>query len=168
MKRDPAALAREFRGQERELDLGGGDLGRGIASEPVPERGVEFQPRRLGRDFSFLVSSSWVSNIGDGFELAAHRVIGLLRDVVAEFGVEKTAQISTVDLGGGFGIAYLPQDDPPPIAEVAARLHSIVRDESAGAGLPCGSSGSPCSWLGQAMPPSAGCRPPRAWRVAPS
>ena len=28
-----------------------------------------------------------------GFELAAHRVIGLLRDVVAEFGVEKTAQI---------------------------------------------------------------------------
>ncbi|MBK8732915.1 MAG: MFS transporter [Actinomycetales bacterium] len=28
-------------------------------------------PRRLGRDFSFLVSSSWVSNIGDGFELAA-------------------------------------------------------------------------------------------------
>ena len=30
----------------------------------------------------------------DGFELAAHRVIGLLRDVVAEFGVEKTAQMS--------------------------------------------------------------------------
>ena len=29
----------------------------------------------------------------DGFELAAHRVIGLLRDVVAEFGVDKTAQI---------------------------------------------------------------------------
>ena len=35
----------------------------------------------------------------DGFELAAHRVIGLLRDVVAEFGVGKTAQIATVDLG---------------------------------------------------------------------
>ena len=28
-----------------------------------------------------------------GFEIAAHRVIGLLRDVVAEFGVDKTAQI---------------------------------------------------------------------------
>ena len=36
-----------------------------------------------------------------GFELAAHRVIGLLRDVVAEFGVDKTAQMSIVDLGGG-------------------------------------------------------------------
>lgn len=31
----------------------------------------------------------------DGFELAAHRVIGLLRDVVGEFGPEKTAQIAT-------------------------------------------------------------------------
>ncbi len=41
-----------------------------------------------------------------GFELAAHRVIGLLRDVVAEFGVEKTAQIAYVDLGGGLGISY--------------------------------------------------------------
>ena len=30
----------------------------------------------------------------DGFEIAAHRVIGLLRDVVAEFGVDKTAQIA--------------------------------------------------------------------------
>ena len=29
-----------------------------------------------------------------GFEIAAHRVIGLLRDVVAEFGVDKTAQIA--------------------------------------------------------------------------
>jgi diaminopimelate decarboxylase len=51
----------------------------------------------------------------DGFELAAHRVIGLLRDVVAEFGVEKTAQMAVVDLGGGLGISYLPSDDPPPL-----------------------------------------------------
>ena len=71
-----------------------------------------------------------------GFELAAHRVIGLLRDVVAEFGVDKTAQISTVDLGGGLGISYLPQDDPPPIEELAAKLSAIVRNESALAGLP--------------------------------
>ncbi|MGH3563141.1 MAG: diaminopimelate decarboxylase, partial [Mycobacterium sp.] len=71
-----------------------------------------------------------------GFELAAHRVIGLLHDVVAELGVDKTAQISTVDLGGGLGIAYLPHDDPPPVAELAAKLGSIVRDESAAVGLP--------------------------------
>jgi diaminopimelate decarboxylase len=71
-----------------------------------------------------------------GFELAAHRVIGLLRDVVAEFGVEKTAQISTVDLGGGLGISYLPQDDPPPVEDLAAKLSAIVENESAAVGLP--------------------------------
>ncbi|BBY62421.1 diaminopimelate decarboxylase [Mycolicibacterium helvum] len=71
-----------------------------------------------------------------GFELAAHRVIGLLRDVVAEFGVDKTAQISVVDLGGGLGISYLPQDDPPPIEDLAAKLGAIVRSESAAVGLP--------------------------------
>jgi diaminopimelate decarboxylase len=72
----------------------------------------------------------------DGFELAAHRVIGLLRDVVSEFGVEKTAQISIVDLGGGLGISYLPQDDPPPVDELAAKLGAIIGHESAAVGLP--------------------------------
>jgi diaminopimelate decarboxylase len=71
-----------------------------------------------------------------GFELAARRVIGLLRDVVAEFGVDKTAQMDVVDLGGGLGISYLPQDDPPPMADLAAKLQSIVREESAAVGLP--------------------------------
>jgi diaminopimelate decarboxylase len=72
----------------------------------------------------------------DGFELAAHRVIGLLRDVVAEFGVDKTSQLETVDLGGGLGISYLPQDDPPPVEDLAAKLGAIVRHESAAVGLP--------------------------------
>jgi diaminopimelate decarboxylase len=72
----------------------------------------------------------------DGFELAAHRVIGLLRDVVAEFGVDKTAQMSIVDLGGGLGISYLPDDDPPPMDELADKLMAIVRNESAAVGLP--------------------------------
>ena len=71
-----------------------------------------------------------------GFEIAAHRVIGLLRDVVAEFGVDKTSQIATVDLGGGLGISYLPQDDPPPVQDLAAKLDAIVRNESAAVGLP--------------------------------
>jgi diaminopimelate decarboxylase len=71
-----------------------------------------------------------------GFEIAAHRVIGLLHDVVAEFGVEKTAQMSIVDLGGGLGISYLPHDDPPPMSELAAKLWAIVRSESAAVGLP--------------------------------
>ncbi|OBI43450.1 diaminopimelate decarboxylase [Mycobacterium sp. E796] len=71
-----------------------------------------------------------------GFELAAHRVIGLLHEIVDEFGVDKTAQLSTVDLGGGFGISYLAPDDPPPVGELAAKLGAIVRSESAAVGLP--------------------------------
>ena len=71
-----------------------------------------------------------------GFELAAHRVIGLLRLIVDHFGVDKTAQISTVDLGGGLGISYLAPDDPPPVAELAAKLSAIVSNESAALGLP--------------------------------
>ncbi|OBI81813.1 diaminopimelate decarboxylase [Mycobacterium asiaticum] len=71
-----------------------------------------------------------------GFEIAAHRVIGLLGQIVEEFGVDKTAQVSTVDLGGGLGISYLAADDPPPIAELAAKLSAIVSNESAAAGLP--------------------------------
>ncbi|WP_246284366.1 diaminopimelate decarboxylase [Gordonia asplenii] len=72
----------------------------------------------------------------DGFEVAAHRVIGLLGDIVDEFGVEKTAQLEVVDLGGGLGISYLPDDDPLPTAEVAERLAEIVANESAALGLP--------------------------------
>ncbi|MFD4369614.1 diaminopimelate decarboxylase [Rhodococcus sp. NPDC058521] len=72
----------------------------------------------------------------DGFEAAAHRVIGLLREVVSEFGAEKTAQISVVDLGGGMGISYVPTDDPPTVTDLAAKLRDIVRNECELAGLP--------------------------------
>jgi diaminopimelate decarboxylase len=72
----------------------------------------------------------------DGFDLAAHRVVGLLKEIVAEFGVDKTAQLSIVDLGGGLGISYLPEDDPLPVGDVAERLAEIVRRESAAVGLP--------------------------------
>ncbi|OBH29183.1 diaminopimelate decarboxylase [Mycobacterium sp. E1715] len=72
----------------------------------------------------------------DGFEVAAHRVIGLLHQIVDEFGVDKTGQISTVDLGGGLGISYVGTDDPPPVADLAAKLTDIVGNESAAVGLP--------------------------------
>ncbi|MBA4025793.1 MAG: diaminopimelate decarboxylase [Gordonia sp.] len=78
---------------------------------------------------------SQIFDVG-GFELAAHRVLSLLRDVVTEFGVEKTAQLSILDLGGGLGISYLPSDDPPPVQEVADKLAVIVERESAALGLP--------------------------------
>lgn len=71
-----------------------------------------------------------------GFEIAARRLLGLLRDVVAEFGVEKTAQMDILDLGGGLGISYLPHDNPPPMKELADKLKAIVKHESAAVGLP--------------------------------
>ncbi|VDR37145.1 Diaminopimelate decarboxylase [Tsukamurella paurometabola] len=71
----------------------------------------------------------------NGFEIAARRVLELLRDVVARFGAEKTAQLSTIDLGGGLGISYTAHDDPPPVTDLAAKLRHIVEAESAALGL---------------------------------
>ncbi|MQA08125.1 MAG: diaminopimelate decarboxylase [Pseudonocardiaceae bacterium] len=72
----------------------------------------------------------------DGFEVAAHRVIGLLSDLRDELGADALDTVSTVDLGGGLGIAYVPQDDPPPPEMLADQLHNIVAKECDHAGLP--------------------------------
>lgn len=66
-----------------------------------------------------------------GFEVAAHRVVGLLRQVRDEHGVE----LPEIDLGGGLGIAYTPDDDPREPHEIAKALAEIVTRESAAAGL---------------------------------
>ncbi|MGH8868931.1 MAG: diaminopimelate decarboxylase [Actinomycetes bacterium] len=66
-----------------------------------------------------------------GFEVAAHRVVGLAAEVRDEHGVEPPE----LDLGGGFGIAYLPSDDPLDVASLAAQLRGIVARECAAYGL---------------------------------
>ncbi|WP_241249920.1 diaminopimelate decarboxylase [Rhodococcus sp. X156] len=72
----------------------------------------------------------------DGFEVAAHRVVGLLRTLVDTHGAERLSNLTTLDLGGGMGISYLASDDPPPVRELAASLRSIVASECAAVGLP--------------------------------
>ncbi len=67
-----------------------------------------------------------------GFDVAAHRVVGLVAAVRDEHGVE----LPELNLGGGLGIAYVPGDDPQQPAEVATRLRGIVERECAEAGLP--------------------------------
>ncbi|MEU0270485.1 diaminopimelate decarboxylase [Streptomyces sp. NPDC006307] len=66
-----------------------------------------------------------------GFEVAARRVIGLLKEVRDEHGVE----LPEIDLGGGLGIAYTSEDDPREPHEIAKSLTEIVTRECEAAGL---------------------------------
>jgi diaminopimelate decarboxylase len=67
-----------------------------------------------------------------GFEAAAHRVVGLLGQIHQATG----ELLGELNLGGGFGIAYLPEDDPVGPADVAAKLRTVVAAECAALGLP--------------------------------
>ncbi|MGY1617542.1 diaminopimelate decarboxylase [Geodermatophilus sp. SYSU D00691] len=62
-----------------------------------------------------------------GFEAAAHRVVGLLGQVRQATG----EALGELNLGGGFGIAYLSDDDPVSPHDVAARLRAVVAAECA-------------------------------------
>jgi diaminopimelate decarboxylase len=67
-----------------------------------------------------------------GFEVAAHRIVGLLATVRDATGLT----LPELDLGGGLGIAYTSYDDPADVAEVAKQLRAIVERECAAASLP--------------------------------
>jgi len=58
----------------------------------------------------------------DGFELAARRVVDLLVAIRDEHGVE----LPELDLGGGYGIAYLDGDDPLDPKHIADNLRGII------------------------------------------
>ena len=66
-----------------------------------------------------------------GFEVAAHRVVELAVRIRDEHGTE----IAELDLGGGFGIAYTDEDDPPEVKELAQSLGGIVDGQCRAAGL---------------------------------
>jgi diaminopimelate decarboxylase len=67
-----------------------------------------------------------------GFEVAAHRVVGLLATIRDALGLT----LPELDLGGGLGIAYVDADDPADVAEVAKQLRAIVERECAASTLP--------------------------------
>ncbi|HEX6937160.1 MAG TPA: diaminopimelate decarboxylase [Actinomycetes bacterium] len=66
-----------------------------------------------------------------GFEVAAHRVVGLLAEVRDQHGVEP----GELNLGGGLGIAYTSDDDPADVHEMGRSLAAIVERECAAYGL---------------------------------
>jgi diaminopimelate decarboxylase len=67
-----------------------------------------------------------------GFEVAAHRVLGLAVRIRESRGID----IDELNLGGGFGIAYVPGDDPADIKVVAQNLRQILDTQCRAAGLP--------------------------------
>jgi diaminopimelate decarboxylase len=67
-----------------------------------------------------------------GFEVAAHRVVGLLATIRDAVGMV----LPELDLGGGLGIAYTEDDDPADVADVAKQLRAIVDRECVAAALP--------------------------------
>ncbi len=66
-----------------------------------------------------------------GFEVAAHRVVGLLAEVRDALGDE----LPELNLGGGLGIAYTSADDPADVVEMGRSLRAIVERECGAYGL---------------------------------
>jgi diaminopimelate decarboxylase len=60
--------------------------------------------------------------VASGFEIAAERVIHLLADIRDEHGVE----LPLLNLGGGLGIKYVSEDEPPTVARMAEALREMV------------------------------------------
>jgi diaminopimelate decarboxylase len=67
----------------------------------------------------------------EGFEVAAHRVVRLLAELHREHGSDALGDLTTLDLGGGVGIAYRPDEDPLSVPALAEELRTIVKRECA-------------------------------------
>ncbi len=66
-----------------------------------------------------------------GFEVAAHRVVGLAATIRDTHGVE----VDEINLGGGLGIAYVTGDDPEAPKLTLERLTGIVERECRSVGM---------------------------------
>lgn len=66
-----------------------------------------------------------------GFEVAAGRVIEFAGHLHNHLGV----RIGEINLGGGMGIAYTPDDDPLDIAQMAAAIRTLVAKACAASGV---------------------------------
>jgi diaminopimelate decarboxylase len=65
----------------------------------------------------------------EGFQIAAHRVVTLLAQLHREHGSDALGDLTTLDLGGGIGIAYTPDDTPLSVPALAEELRGIVEKE---------------------------------------
>ncbi|GAA3096936.1 diaminopimelate decarboxylase [Pseudonocardia yunnanensis] len=65
----------------------------------------------------------------EGFRVAAHRVVRFHAQLHKEHGDEALESVTTLDLGGGFGIAYRASEEPLNVTQLADELRSIVKHE---------------------------------------
>lgn len=121
------AHTHEFIATAHEDQKFGFSLANGAAAEAV--RRVLKQPGLELRGLHSHIGSQIFDTAG--FEVSAHRLVGLLGEIRDEHGLE----LPEIDLGGGLGIAYTATDDPADIAATANQLRKIVSNECAAAGL---------------------------------
>ncbi|AEM81398.1 diaminopimelate decarboxylase [Streptomyces violaceusniger] len=121
------AHTHEFIATAHEDQKFGIPLAGGLAAEAV-RRALKLDGLELIGIHSHIGSQIFDTS---GFEVAAHRVVGLLGEIRDEHGVE----LPEIDLGGGLGIAYTSGDDPREPHEIAKALRDIVHRECDAAGL---------------------------------
>jgi diaminopimelate decarboxylase len=101
----------------------------GGAAEAAVARVLGADPLVLGGLHSHIGSQIFDTA---GFDVSAHRLIGLAATLRDRHGVE----VGEINLGGGLGIAYVPDDDPESPKQIAERLQDIVERECRAADLP--------------------------------
>jgi len=67
----------------------------------------------------------------DSFERAVEKMVGLVHAIESETG----ALVEELNVGGGLGVRYLPEDAPPTVAEYASVLRDSVAKALADAGV---------------------------------
>jgi diaminopimelate decarboxylase len=68
----------------------------------------------------------------DGFALAAVKLLEFLAAMQEKYSIV----LPELDLGGGYGIAYTPDDTPRPAAEIAEAMAAVVRSKCGELGIP--------------------------------
>jgi len=115
-------IATAHEDQKFGLSLAGG------AAEEAVRRIVKLPSLRLVGLHSHIGSQIFDTA---GFEVSAHRLVGLAAAIRDEHGLE----VAELDLGGGMGIAYLDGEDPMTAADMADLLRGIVVRECTAYGL---------------------------------
>ena len=122
------AHTHEFIATAHEDQKFGFSLASGAATEAIERVLALSENLELAGLHSHIGSQIFASS---GFEVAASRIVGLLADVRDQHGIE----LPLLNLGGGLGIKYVHEDEPPNVAEMADVLRGIVTTQCGRFGL---------------------------------